>query len=336
MGKRTNYLNPITKETIWCLRGQQPEGWTQIPHLKQVEILKNIITKEELFDYYIIQNNNFHTTAAHFKIEPENILHGLLKYYNIKKPGKLSAQNNTYRRTHEEAIRIGKKSAETQQKNWANRSEIERTEWSEKQKVAHSTENFKQKISQINKDYNASLDSKAKQVRNKKRSESAKKTWLENKEQLLANRHTTAALNRKQRKALGLQYCRSNLEQKMYECLIEKYPDLKYDQKIDDRYPFFVDFYIPSLDLFIEVNGHPSHGTLPYTSNNSRARQEACNLQDAWLNTYTKRDPEKLAIARQNNLNYIMLYPSATLEENYLINNGKNKDLIKLMFENSK
>jgi hypothetical protein len=88
-----------------------------MPHLKKVNELKTKISKEDLFDYYIIQNNTFHKTAEHFSIDPINVLHDLLKYYSIKKSPLLSAKNNKHKRSHEESIRIGKKSAETQKKN---------------------------------------------------------------------------------------------------------------------------------------------------------------------------------------------------------------------------
>ena len=35
-----------------------------------------------------------------------------------------------------------------------------------------------------------------------------------------------------------------------------------------DRYPFNCDFYIKSKDLFIEYQGHPSHGYCPFNRNN--------------------------------------------------------------------
>ena len=45
--------------------------------------------------------------------------------------------------------------------------------------------------------------------------------------------------------------------------LKERYPDVITQYK-DDRYPFACDFYIPSLDLFIECNYHWTHGGKPY------------------------------------------------------------------------
>ena len=62
----------------------------------------------------------------------------------------------------------------------------------------------------------------------------------------------------------------------------------------------------------------------------------AALAMDKWLETFTKRDPEKLQTAKANNLNYIMIYPSSSLKDNYKINNNKFKDIIKLAYNSQK
>lgn len=82
------------------------------------------------------------------------------------------------------------------------------------------------------------------------------------------------------------------------------------------RYPFHCDFYIKSLDLFIELNLHPTHGLHPF-NNDSPEDQELLRLLESnktdWnincINVWTQRDVEKLEFANKNKLNYIMLYP---------------------------
>ena len=49
----------------------------------------------------------------------------------------------------------------------------------------------------------------------------------------------------------------------MFDTIIQYYPDVIYDVIVDGRYPYYCDFYIPSEDLFIELNAHPSHGSKP-------------------------------------------------------------------------
>ena len=85
-------------------------------------------------------------------------------------------------------------------------------------------------------------------------------------------------------------------------------------QYIDDRYPFHVDFYIPSLDLFIELNIHWHHGKQPYIESSIDCKNQlniwniksksSQNYKNA-INTWTKRDVIKRNTAKENNLNYI-------------------------------
>jgi hypothetical protein len=45
--------------------------------------------------------------------------------------------------------------------------------------------------------------------------------------------------------------------------------DIIYDDYVDDRYSTKCDFYIKSLDIFIELNIHPSHNNHPFDENNA-------------------------------------------------------------------
>ena len=55
----------------------------------------------------------------------------------------------------------------------------------------------------------------------------------------------------------------SKPEVESFNLLKEKYPDV-INQYKDERYPFACDFYIPSLDLYIECNYHWTHGGHPF------------------------------------------------------------------------
>ena len=87
-----------------------------------------------------------------------------------------------------------------------------------------------------------------------------------------------------------------------------------FNQFIDDRYPFHVDFYIPSLDLFIELNIYWHHGKQPYYESSIKCNNqlqewiEKSKISQNYKNaifTWTQRDPKKRNIAKKNNLNYI-------------------------------
>lgn len=87
----------------------------------------------------------------------------------------------------------------------------------------------------------------------------------------------------------------------------------------DDRYPFMCDFYIRHLDLFIELNGHWTHGPAPYDS----AKPEHQVLLEKWISksssigkdfymraikTWTVADPLKYQTAQENELHYIVFW----------------------------
>ena len=105
----------------------------------------------------------------------------------------------------------------------------------------------------------------------------------------------------------------SKTEKELEIELREIFPDLRTQYK-SELYPFKCDFYIPSLDLYIEYNGTWLHGWCFYDENNEENR----NTLEKWKNaskhsgfyktaieTWTVRDILKLNTAIENNLNYI-------------------------------
>ena len=96
--------------------------------------------------------------------------------------------------------------------------------------------------------------------------------------------------------------------------LRENYPDV-INQYKDERYPFKCDYYIPSKDLFIEYNGYWTHGGHFFDETNP----EDVNQLKMWENsdkkqyknarqTWTVRDINKLKKAKENKLNFIVLW----------------------------
>ena len=83
------------------------------------------------------------------------------------------------------------------------------------------------------------------------------------------------------------------------------------------RYPFACDFYIPVLDLFVEINAHPTHGGHPFNPDSAadkkqleywKAVQDEHPVYKSAIDVWTYRDPLKLKTAKDNDLNYICLY----------------------------
>lgn len=304
-----------------------PEGF-EPGRLKRTLIeLLDRIPKQDVFEYYILENHNFPETAEHFNTT-RGMLGRVLNHYNIHKDPKARAKNNHYKRTPEQVRIVAEKSSVTQKQSWATRSEEEKLAWSNKQKESHSSASVRNKMSASQKHAAACMPADRKAEINEKRISTLQKLWKDNKEELLQRRNEVAKENRKNRN----QFCRSVLEQKVYDVLKSNYADLQYDYK-DIRYPYFVDFYIPALDLFIELQGHPSHGKVPYNKNDEESLEESYNMYGEWLKIYTQVDVEKYQCAMNNKLKFIRIYPYASKEKNYTINSNKYNELVDIIFE---
>ena len=115
---------------------------------------------------------------------------------------------------------------------------------------------------------------------------------------------------------------KSQEEQKIKKLLLNKFKNLKcqYKSKV---YPFACDFYIPSLDLYVEYQGFWTHGQYnhkiygPFDKNNN----EHVNLLNIWIDksktsnfykkaihVWTESDPLKRETAKKNNLNWIEFF----------------------------
>lgn len=110
----------------------------------------------------------------------------------------------------------------------------------------------------------------------------------------------------------------SKTENILLEYLKSEYPDVIYQHKDIERYPFKCDFYIPSLDLFIEYNGYWTHGSHPFDPLSEKDINKLKNWQKKEnkqykiaIKVWTKTDPLKREIAKKNNLNFIELWYDA-------------------------
>ena len=159
-----------------------------------------------------------------------------------------------------------------------------------------------------------------KDLENKKRSNKLKNKTKEEKEYINYKKYKTKKKN-------GT-FKSSNCEDIIYQFLIykfnEDFDNVLYQYNKDKRYPFQCDFYIKSLDLFIEINFDPSNGKEPFDSNNKRhlklidewtkksneytLKHNKRSRYDNFIEVWTWRDVNKLKIAKKNNLNYLAIY----------------------------
>lgn len=105
----------------------------------------------------------------------------------------------------------------------------------------------------------------------------------------------------------------SKTERELETELRKMFPDLKTQYKSKD-YPFSCDYYIPSLDLYIEYNGTWMHENHFFDKNNREDIEELnrwieksknSTYYKSAINIWTNRDVLKLETAIQNNLNYV-------------------------------
>lgn len=119
-------------------------------------------------------------------------------------------------------------------------------------------------------------------------------------------------------KKLNNTFNTSQPEEDLYKTLLkENVNKTIYRQYKDDRYPFYCDFYIVEDDLFIELNAHWTHGGHPFDINNEddikkldewKEKAKTSKFYENAIQIWTKRDVEKQRIAKENKINYKVIY----------------------------
>lgn len=111
----------------------------------------------------------------------------------------------------------------------------------------------------------------------------------------------------------------SNPEENYYNSLVNIYGEDDIIRQYTDktRYPFNCDFYIKSIDTFIELNLHWTHGKHPFNPNSETDLERVRFLKEKSkdsayyanaLYVWTDLDVRKASIAKANNLNYEVIY----------------------------
>lgn len=110
----------------------------------------------------------------------------------------------------------------------------------------------------------------------------------------------------------------SSVEELVYDRLVHHFGnDDILRQYVSEKYPFVCDFYIKSLELYIELNVHWTHGGRPFDKDS----EDCLKVEQDWLLksrnsdfyknalvTWVERDVLKRQIAKQNDLNYITFW----------------------------
>lgn len=295
------------------------------------------ICKEDVYEYYIKENHCLVDSAKHFDVSNSMFIR-VLKHYDIHKDHKTSS-----------VIIKQVKLDRYGDANYNNREKAKETclEKYGVDNVFKDTEKIT--ASYINK-FGVSSPMKVDSIKEKVMSnrdtqaimEKARKTYEERTGYDNPRKNPDCIKKMIQTKIKNGVYDSpgtSNIEKRCEKILRRKYPDLvcKYrDSRYarESGYQFECDFYIPSEDLFIELNAFPTHNNRPFL-NTDEDKKELKRLQESnkqWdintANTWSIGDKEKIDIAKQKHLNYIILYPTNTIHKNKLFNDKKYSTFI--------
>lgn len=214
--------------------------------------------------------------------------------------GKKAAREGTLRKYGKDNINKTEQRRNEMKENWKNKTEQEKKDWAEKCRLAQTKESLeKYKKTNLEK-YKTEYFIKLPEIQ-KKAYESRCKNGA---------------------------FITSIEENEVGKLLQSKFPDLK-TQYRDDRYPFACDFYIPSLDLFIEYQGYWTHGGEPFDKRDERHLQQVKNWElksnevnfkgkfkksyNIAIKTWTVTDVEKRRVAKENNLNWMEFFDRESL-----------------------
>lgn len=137
-------------------------------------------------------------------------------------------------------------------------------------------------------------------------------------EKAIKNSHSKEA-NEKRVKTLNANDGVSSSEQQFMD--LANLHNLDIDpQHYDDKYPYLCDFYIPEKDLYIELNVFWTHNDHFYTG--SKEDLDTVNYWKSKNNsfynnaiyTWTDLDVRKCQIAKDNNLNYVVLWSNIDID----------------------
>lgn len=98
----------------------------------------------------------------------------------------------------------------------------------------------------------------------------------------------------------------------------------KSQYNLDERYPWHCDFYLPDTDVFVEINGFWTHGGHWFDENNTDdikilnkwiEQLKHHTMYEAAIRQWTQSDVLKRQTAKQNKLNYVVLWNMQDIQD---------------------
>ena len=125
--------------------------------------------------------------------------------------------------------------------------------------------------------------------------------------------------------------CSSKVEIDFYKYLINTFSFENVDpQHYDDQYPYSCDFFIPGLNLYVEIQGSWTHGKHPFNPDDKKDNEKLNywkSKDNEYYNnaiyTWTDLDIRKRQCAKDNHINYLEIFSNdiddcITIFEDYL------------------
>lgn len=276
-------------------------------HIKE----KHGVTSKEYYDKFLIKGGEGKCALCGEKLRFRGIVRGYTKYCK-----------HCFFKAEETKEKIKATNLENLGVEWPTQSKTVREKWKlsslEKYGTEYPTQSdeIKEKVRQTSrrkygKDYYAQTDEHKERYINTCMERYGVENYSQSEEYhqrypgLLKKRLKTM----KEHKTFNSSKAENGLEVKLREL----FPDLKAQYR-SEQYPFKCDFYIPSLDLYIEYNGTWTHGYKFFDKNDEndlarlnelKAKTEKSKFYTTAIEIWTVRDVLKLETAIKNNLNYV-------------------------------
>lgn len=260
--------------------------------------LKVYITKEEFEDLYIKQNLSVKEMCLKLNCSSGTI-HRLRKKYGIKKPNDLRIKNFSKKAKGRVSPMKGKKFTDEHKKKIS-----EKLKGNKNQAGRIVSEKTREKLRKALTGKKHSIESIKRGIETRRKNGTLNTYSLQSKLKEYETKRKRGTFNS------------SKAEKEILLKLNEKFKEVKYQYR-SDLYPFQCDFYIPEKDLYIEYQGSWTHGFKPYEQKNLDCIaqltkwKEKINSSSYYQNAikvWTKTDPLKRKVAKENGLNWIEFF----------------------------
>ena len=272
-----------------------------------------------------IQHKKFNTVLEHYGVEhpmkstdvKNTLKNTMLDKYGVDNAFKSDIVKNKIKQTNMTKYGVDNpaKSKIVQEKTKQTNLEKYNCEW-----VTQSKSVKQKQQDTLYKNYNVIIPCKSEEIKNKVKQTTLKKYGVKCVLQLDSVRTQTyktaytSIARSKACKTMRLRGNRSKLEDYFEDLLISNHILYEVEHK-DEKYPYFCDFYLPNLTMYIEINGYWTHNNHIFNSTNNND----IHTLELWKSKNTEQyktavyvwsilDVEKYNCAKNNNLNYVILW----------------------------